>query len=79
MTLEQIIQERDLKQKELAELIASQAIVAERKGELEIEIAKLDLTRKELSQGLIKSRARIKVLGLEVEQLKNQYFSQRAG
>ena len=77
MKLDEIIALRDQKQTELTELTASQAIVAEEYGNLGIAIARLDLQRKEIGQGLIKSRSRIKILGLEIEQLKNAYFNAR--
>lgn len=78
MTLEEIIQLRDVKQKELSELIKAIAVVSCSYGELDIEIAKLDLKKKELRQALIKSKSKKACLEIEIEQLKNAYFNAKA-
>lgn len=65
------------KQKELAELIQSQSVVMQEYGDISIDIAKSELKRQEIRQVLIKSRARIKILTLEIDTLRSQFFSAR--
>lgn len=65
------------KQKELTELVQSQSIVMQEYGDISIEIAKLELKRQEVRQVLIKSRARIKILTIEIDGLKSKFFSAR--
>jgi len=65
------------KQKELAELVQTQSIVMQEYGDISIEIAKLELKRQEVRQILIKSRARIKILTIEIDGLKSKFFSAR--
>ena len=65
------------KQKELAALVQSNQIVVQEYGDLSIEVAKLEVRKQEVKQVLTKSRARIKILTLEIDNLKSQFWSAR--
>lgn len=75
MDLEQIIQERDKKQKELTALLTSKAVIDEQYGNLALELAKLEVKKKEMMIAKQKVGALIQVLRIEIENLKDGYWN----
>ena len=76
-TSAEIENDRVEKQKELATLVQSNQVVVQEYGDLSIEIAKLEVRKQEVKQVLTKSRARIRILTLEIDNLKSQFWGAR--
>ncbi len=74
-TSAEIENDRVEKQKELAALVQSNQVVVQEYGDLSIEIAKLEVRKQEVKQVLTKSRARIKILTLEIDNLRSNFWS----
>ena len=71
----EIIQKRDLKEKELVKTLEQKGVVDEEYGQVSIEIAKLEVKKKELSIARDKARSIINVLRVELENLKKLFLS----
>lgn len=77
MDLEQIIQLRDEKQKQLTVLLQNKSKVDEKYGQVALEIARLEVTKRELNNSRQKANALIQVLKVEIDSLKNAYFNEK--
>lgn len=75
MHLEQIIQQRDQKQKQLSVLLQNKATVDEEYGKVSLEMARLEVRKKELGIARGKANGLIQVLKVEIESLKDAYFN----
>lgn len=75
MDLEEIIQLRDTKQKQLTVLLQNKGKIDEEYGSLALEMAQLEVKKRKLMNSRTKAGALISVIRVEIENLKDLYFS----
>ena len=78
MDLNDIILKRDEKQKQLTVLLKNKATIDEEYGEIQLQIARLEVRKNELRNARTKAAGLIAIVRIEIESLKDSYFNTKA-
>ena len=78
MDLEQISQKKDEKQKQLQKLLENKATVDEEYGKVSLEIARLEVRKRELGIARAKAASIIAIVKVEIQSLTDNFFNKKA-
>ena len=78
MDLEQITQKKDEKQKQLQKLLENKAAVDEEYGRVSLEIARLEVRKRELGIARAKAASIIAIVKVEIQSLTDNFFNKKA-
>jgi hypothetical protein len=78
MDLEQISQKKDEKQKQLQKLLENKAAVDEEYGKVSLEIARLEVRKRELGIARTKAASIIAIVKVEIQSLTDNFFNKKA-
>ena len=78
MDLNEIILKRDEKQKQLTKLLENKGVVDQEYGEVSLQIARLEVRKKELGIARQKAASLIAIVKVEIQSLTDNYFNTTA-